>query len=595
MIRDEPVQYVEIDIDQCTLTWGNSPCTAALALNSPNKCYNSWNTCEDQDNYNKGTLTLRFIKPRPKMPIDGRTFYPTLKSVSAYSSTVNIVGFKQGLGSLGRRGTVTVTLDDFPHHGRGVDKYASERVSGAAQFDGVGYDPFQRSLFWIKLKQRNPNYASRPIRVVNTYIYLLDDGTPVWDNTRVETRNFVLTDIKYNYDTKVVTVEGKDVLTLAEKENAVAPSPSSGELAEDITAGASSLELSPSGIGDSEYPSSGYAVVGSEVVKYTRVGDTVTLTERGAEGTTAASHSAEDTFQQAIKFSGERLHEVIQTLLEETDIDPSFYDISAYQTEVERWASTIQVHTVLTEPTAVIEYLGELVTLGVSMWWDDVAQEIKMKLNHPLDFSEAVTEISDDSAIKSLTYEDKDEERITQVHFYSVQEDPTESVEDGSNYARVDVIFDGDAQNENNYGAVRIKSIFCRWLNQGNAAAVRILGRRYLQRFSKAPRYHTILLDAKEDVSLADVLEVTSDAIVDDQGAPVASKLQVISKTEQKQGHEIKYVAQNYSFDENYSFIMENSANVYGSATEAELERGCYIGDENLESFPDGRPFYKIM
>lgn len=594
MIRDEPVQYVEIDLDLCTLTWGNSPCTAALALNTPSKCYNTWNTCADKTNYNKGSLTLRFIKPRPKMPIDGRTFFPTLKDVSAYSSTVNIVGFKQELGSLGRRGTVSVTLDDFPHNGRGVDKYASERVSGAAQFDSVGYDPFDRSTFWVKLKQRNPNYAGRPLRVVNTYIYLLEDGTPVWDNTRVETRNFVLTEIKYNYNSKVVTVEAQDVLTLAEKENAVAPTPSEGVLDADISDTDTTLTLSPSGIGAS-YPTSGYAVIGSEVVKYTRSGDTVTLTQRGAEGTVAASHSEDDTFQEAIKFSGERLHEVIQTLLEQTEIDPSFYNVAAYQTEVERWASTIKVYTVLTEPTAVSEYLGELVTLGVSLWWDDVDQEIKMKINHPLDFTETTTEISDDSAIKTFSVEDKDKERITQVHFYSVQEDPTKSVSDGSNYSRSKVIFDSDAQDPNNYGSTRIKSIFCRWLNQGNNAAINILGRRYLQRFNAAPKYYTLVLDAKEQVGLANILEVTSDFIVDDDGAPRQTKLQVIGKTEQKQGHEIKYLAQSYEFESNYSFIMENTANDYSTATATELERGCYIGDENLTSFPDGREFYRIM
>lgn len=595
MIREEPVQYVEIELDSCSLTFGNSPCTAALALGTANKCRNTWNTCADQANYTKSTLVLRFIKPRPKMPIDGRTFFPYLESVSSFSSTVNIVGFKQDLGSLGRRGTVTVSINDFPYNDKYTDKYASERVTGDAQFSGVGYNPLDRATFWTKVRKWTPNYAGRPIRIVDTFIYLLEDGTPVW-STEMKTRHFIITDIKLEFDNKKVTVEGKDVITLAEKKSAVAPKVSSGSLLADITDTATSLTLTPSGIGDSEYPASGHAVIGSEVVSYTRSTDTVTLTGRGLYGTTADDHSEGDTFQQAKVFEDALVNDVIDYLLAETEVDPAFFDTANYAAEAARWAPTIRINTVLTKPDAVIKYLGELSTLGVSMWWDDIDQLIKMKMNHPIDYTETVTPASDDSSIKSISVDDKDEERITQVHFYSVQSDPTVSLEDKSNYDRINVIVDSDSQNENNYGDTRIKEIFCRWFNTGNSAAVTTIGTRYLQRFVLAPKYTTLVVDKKDgDAKLADVIEVTSKYITDVNGEPFASNLQVIGRSEIKSGHEVKYTLQSYDFDRAYAFIMENDANGYDTATQEELNTGCYIVDETTLQFPDGRKPYYIM
>lgn len=597
---EEPVQYVEIDIDTCTLTWGTGACTAALSLGTPNKCRNTWGTCgissaTRADVYDKGVLTLRFIKSRPKMPIDGRLFFPVLTNISSFSATANIVGFKTGLGTLGRRGTVTVNLDDFPYNDNYTDKYSQERISGDAQFDSVGYNPFQKSTFWTKLRNWSPNYAGRPLRVIDTFIYLLSDGTPVWSGVKA-TRNFIVTDIKQDYTNKKVTVEGKDVLTLAEKESAVAPKPSKGKLLADITTDATEATLTPEGIGDLEYPTEGYLIIGKEVMSYTRSGDVLTLTERGAEKTEATTHNSGDLVQQAKRFQNASINEVVEYLLGETDVDPAFIPTADYATEVGRWAPTLRINTILTRPEAVTKYLGELSTLGVSLWWDDIDQEVVLRMNHPLDFTETVIPVSDDSSIKSISVVDKDEERITQVHFYCVQSNPTDSLDNKNNYDRIELIFDADAQYVDNYNGTRIKEIFCRWFNTGNDAAVGVIGSRYLQRFNTSPKYHTIVVDKKDGLGkIGDVLEVTSQYTVDVNGTPEATNLQIIGKTELMQGHEIQYSVQSYDFDIFSSFIMENDANGYDTATEAELNIGCYIVDETTLIFPDGRQPYSIM
>lgn len=600
MPREEPVQYIEIDFDACSLTFGVGACTAILSGSTPDKCRNTWNTCSLSDSdrqniYNKTTLTLRFIQPRPLIPIDGRHFFPKLKTVSSFSSTVNIAGFTKTVGSIGRRATVSATIDDFSYHDGIVDPYATQRQTGAAQFSGVGYNPTDRSTFWSKIRRWSPNYVNRPLRIVDTYIYLDDNGVAQWAVEK-KTRHFIIKDIKQNWDNKTVTIDAQDVLTLAEKESAVAPKPSRGVLAGDISESSSTLILKPTGIGNSEYPAVGRLVVGSEVMSFTRVNDTVTLTGRGLDGTEKTSHNASDSVQVAKKFTKASLYSVLVYLLGETDIDPVFLDNAGYLAEFTRWAPSLQITTTLTSSEPVIEYLGELAALGVSVWWDDVDQKVKAKLNHPLDYTETVFNVSDDSSIKGMSIEDKDDERITQVHYYSVQADPTKSLTDKNNYDRVQVIIDADAQDADSYGDTRIKEVFCRWFNAGNDASVKIIANRYLQRFNTAPRYHTLTVDKKDgNIQLSDIIEVTSNSIVDDNGLPIPTNLQVIGKTDLKAGHEVRYTTQAYEFAVAASFIMANTANGYNSATALELERGCYIVDENTLVFPDGRDPYLIV
>ena len=590
-IKREPVQIVEIDIDFCTLTYGTGSCTAVLGTDSQRKCFNSWNTCPVKTSFVKGSLTLRFINSRSNLPIDGNIYFPTLDSVSAFSSSVNIAGSNPKLGQLGKRGKVTVQLQDFPYHDRYTDKYADERVSGDAQVDEGGYNPVDRGTFWTKFKKRHPNYAGRPLRVKNAYI--LEDGTLSVE----QTRHFIITDLVGPSDNNSVTLEAKDILSLAEKQAAVAPKASNGQLASDITtANSISFDLTPAGIGDDEYPASGYAAMGRELVQYTRSSDTITLTARGEESTEAKEHKTGATFQQALRYTNQNIDDVVTDLLTNyTSIDPTFIPSADYAAEIDVWAPNVLINTTIVKPTSVAELLGEMSVLGTSIWWDDVAQEVKLAQNKPLDFQQVPTAISDDDSIKAIDQKDRDEERITQVHFYSVQTDPFGGVKDKSNYDRINVTLDPDAQNVNNYNETRIREVFCRWLNVGNDIAVNLASSRLLKRFNSAPIYTTITLDAKDiSIGLFDILNVTSRVITDGAGKPLASKLQVVEKTETRSGHEVKIVAQSYNYPDARGFIMVNTAPDYSSATEEEKNGGCYIIAAANSSFPDGREAYQI-
>jgi hypothetical protein len=584
----EPVQIVEIDIDYCSLTYSVGACTAVLGTTGVRKCYNTFATCQAAAAFDKVPLTLRFANTRSNFP-KGQTYFPVLESVSAFSSSVNIAGSNPKLGDLGKRAKVTAQLVDFPYHDRYTDKYQAERVSGTAQTDEAGYDPMDRGTFFTKLKYRFPFYAGRPMRVIDGFI---SNGALV----DTQTRHFIVTDMKGPDSSGRVTIEGKDVLTLADKKSSLAPNPSRGVIDRDLDEVATAFTLLPAGVG-SEYPASGFAVIGSEIVSFTRSGDNITLTGRAARGSEVSSHNIDDSFQIAIDYEDEFLDDVIYDLfVNYSGIDPAFIDTAAWETEVRRWGPNKKIFTTITEPTGVADLVGELAVIGVSIWWDDVNQKIGLRLTKPPSPFETITEYNDNAHIKAISQEDRDEDRLTQIHFYSVQSDPTEDVKNKSNYDRIRATIDVVAEQANSYNDTRVREVFFRWFNRGNDTQARLSSLRLLQRLRSAPKSYTILLDAKDrDIGLTDVIRVTSRVITDETGKPEPALLQVTQKVEKKSGHEVEISAQSYLYDNKYGWIMENTANVYGSATATEKATGAYIVDGTTLTFPDGAGPYFII
>ena len=590
MANREPIQYVEIDVDYCTRTYGSSPCLAVLGTTGSRKCFNTYATCQFKSAFTKTTKTLTFINNRANIPI-GLQAYPVLldRGVSAFSSTVNIAGSDPRMSAFGRSATVTVNLQDFVDSDSTFDKYFTQRINGMAQADNVGYNPKDYGTFFTRLKARWPYYAGRPMRVVDGFV---DGGVLTID----QTRHFIITNIAGPDSNGKVTIEGKDVLALADDKKALAPKPSRGKLGADIDLVATTFNLTPSGIG-TEYPASGYATIGSEVVSYTRSTDTITLTGRGLKGTVASTHSLGDSFQEAINLESARIDDTIYDLLVTyAKVDPSFCPkTTEWEPEITRWMSSVLLDTVITKPTGVSQLLGELADLGISIWWDDVNQKIKILANHPVG-SASITDISDRNNIKKIEQEDQDEDRITQVHFYTKQSDPTKDYKDKSNYDQIQVIVDTTAEGVNAYNDTKVREVFCRWLNNGADAVVRVQALRLLQRFNTPPVHYTITLDTQDrDLGLTDVLRLDSRVSTDEAGFPVQKLLQVFRKEETRFGHELKVSAQAFIYEGRYGYIMPNGSPVYGSATETQKATGAFFVSGSTLVFPDGTGPYVFI
>ena len=359
------------------------------------------------------------------------------------------------------------------------------------------------------------------------------------------------------------------------------------------------FDLIPAGIG-ADYDASGRASIGSEIVSFTRSGDTITLTGRGLDGTEAASHSADDLFQQAFRAEGRTVAQVARDLLRDfAGIDSGFIPFSDWADEADRWLSGFDLTATIAKPTGVTKLIGELAQLGVIWWWDNENQEIKMRANRPLDLGETAPALSDEKTFIEGATDNRDlhEERVSRVLFWHGIIDSTGSVTDGENFRRVSVAVDTAAESDTEYAQTQVYEIFSRWLGDGNDSVANAVASRLLNRYRDTPREISFTYDAKDasNVVVASPVTVTSRLLVDDTGNSLPTEMQVTSVEEVVAGHRLKATAQDYQFSGRYGFVTENTRSDYASATDEEKLKGTYIVDETSLTFGDGTGPYLMF
>lgn len=577
----EVFEMVEIDLPLCTRVYGSAPCTAVLGTSGVRKCYNLRATCQDPANYNAGgPLTLRFCRPG-RIP-HGVLAFPTLGRVSQNSASVNIAGSDPRSSQLGKRATLSFDIGDFTYHERGIDPYVSERVSGTAQTDEGGYRPEDRGTFLAKLKTRWPNYQDASVRLIRGYLV----NGAITDQT---TYRYLMSEMA-GPSKGVVRCEALGVLNLADPKKALCPKPSNGRITLDMNAVVTNFTVTPTGAG-AEYAASGFVQIDNEIMSFTRSGDVFTVT-RGRRGTVAASHTAGATAQQTYSPRLVRIDEVARQLVQNFTATPSSYvDFAEWQAEVNIWAPGLVLETDIGTPTPVSTLLAELSDLGCTVFEDEQAGKLRLRLNRPV-LGETIRDVSDRSA-KEITQEDRDEDRITQVLFRHKRSDPTKALTDKANFQRN--ILTVDTEVTLLWGSSKTREIVTRWLDQGDDATVQIVSQRLLNRFKTAPKRVRVLLDARDkSAKLMDVVRLASEDVPDETGKASNLLWQIIGRSEPIPYHEIMVEMQAFDFVAKYGFIMQNTANVYGSATDTEKQFGGYIVGASLK-FPDGADPYRII
>lgn len=579
-IGREPFVIVEIDQDFCNLTYGIAPCTAAIGVTGTQKCFNTAQTCQDRANYDRGALTLRFGQPIERHGYDA-VIFPTLRGVSTKPSEINIAGTDRNISPLGKRSRVTITLSDHPHHDRGIDPYIDERT----------YDAMTRGTFWSKWLARNPFFAGREIRVREGY---LGDALASY-----QTRRYIIENIT-GPNNGTVTIHAADPLKLTEATRAQAPRASTGVIETDITDTATSLTLTPAGIGDTEYATSGIVRIGGELIEFTRSSDVMTLVSRGLRGTDVESHDNGDIVQEVLVFDGVSVEQAIYDLLDGyTSIAPDMITLADWQAEAALWLQGFRVSAWITEPTSVGKLLAELQQQCLCyIWWDERDQQIQFRAIRPLMPTDTSRPLDWQSHIiaDSFQLEARPDERISQVWIYYDQINPTEGLEDGSNYRRLRVRADLDAETADEYGEQRIRKIFSRWFTSANDAATLATSVRILNRFRDAPTVITMDLDAKDrDLVVADIVVVTHPDMVDETGEASPRSQQIVSLDEFDAGHALRIKTRPYEFTARYAFMMANGSPDFFDISEEARDGivGYICPDSGV--FSDGSPGYRII
>lgn len=564
----------------------NGGCSASAASGS--ECYNTRKTCQDTARYSKTAKTYRFVQPVEGLPI-------TVDMIPCISGKPSYAPMKITPGKgLGHRGQVQVKLRDFTYHDRGIDPYVATR----------SYTPEAQGTYWGKLLARNPYYRGRPMRIRTGY---LGDS---WDWGNFQTRLYIIDNISGPDKSGMVTITGKDPMTLLDDDRAQCPAPSTGVLAAGINSTATSFNLSPSGIGNSEYPTSGTLRIGSEEMTFSsRTADAVSGVTRAVNGTEADDHDADDVVQLAKVWSGVNVVDVIDDLLNnfvdgfDTSWIPYDQGISGPATGTDdEWdeekgfyLSSNDITRTLSKPTGINKIISELTEQHLfNMFWHDTDQELKIHAIAPPKANAPVGAFDDDSNILAdsvrLTLDEK--ARVSQVWVYYNRIDNTEGGKPEA-YHNLYIAADLNQEDADLYGTKAVKIIYADWV-PSQALAAQLAG-RVLSRFYQVPKIIRFAVDAKDsDKSPSDLVSITTRFIQNEAGAREATRFEILQVDEKEAGHRAEIEALVSSFNGLYGFIGPDTLGDYSAESDANKQAYAFICPDS-GVFADGSNGYKII
>jgi hypothetical protein len=440
-----------------------------------------------------GTETFRFAQATDYLSnsIDA---IPSIGDVSFSPATISLGE------NLGMRASLKIAFNDHKH-----------------VFNG---EPYGQGTFWGKWRGRyGTKLRGCPVRLIR--------GVVGQTLEQMETRHYILEASEGPTPGASYMIEAKDVLKLADDDRAQAPYISNGKLTGAINSSTTSAALTPTGIGNLEYPASGWICLGGkEVVAFTRSGDALTIT-RGQFGSVAQQHSAGDRAQLVLRYDGDNVADILYDLfVTYAGVPAGYINLAEWQAETAAQLGVIYAAT-LCEATSVRKLVSELIQqAALAVWWDDRAQKIRLQVLREIS-TDADTFGEDRIIAGSLSVKEQPTKRISQIWSYYGQRDPTDAAakEDGYRAALATV----DLTTEDAYGSAAVTKLQCRWIETLSAAER--LNQIQLSRFRDPPRNFNFSLAFNELVNLAGGYQLTWWANQDETGLAVPAKIQITKIT----------------------------------------------------------------
>lgn len=457
---------------------------------------------------------VKFIRPTSKN-LKGLEAIPTLKSISISPSKIDLNG------GLGLRASASLTFDE----------HVDYSVFGT---------PTQGRRYWARWAHENPYYRGDVVKIYSGYI---SDGA--YDIANFTVREYILE--SFSYDGRSAKVSVSDPLKLADDKRAQAPRESTGTLSANVLASdfpTASITLEPVGVGAAEYPVSGVARLGDEIVTFSRSFDNMTIT-RAQYNTAAADHDAGDVLQLCLEYSSQSVSDIVYDLITNyTEVNPSYIDKTQWDNEVAD-AFTVSYSTLITEPKGVNALIKEFAESAPHyLYWDERASLIRLSaLKPPADSSPLYTH--DDHIVEdSFKYSDMHDMRISTIVVAYGQYDPTRPLDEFSNYRNKYVR--EDSSSVTNYGQRQVKTVYSRWITSVNKTAAVLMAARVGRRFASTPRQITVELEAKDGgLWLGDSARFSSEIIVDELENPKNILYQILSAAEARN---FKYTALEHTY-----------------------------------------------
>jgi hypothetical protein len=438
-------------------------------------------------------VTYRFSKPTAYSPRDIEAI-PSMASLSFSPARISLGE------NLGERASLKITFKDHKH------------IFDAEEFDS--------GTFWGKWRARHGTKLRG--RTLRWYQGLLGQTLE-----QMEVRQFIIDSTNGPTPSGEYSIVAKDILKLADNDRAQAPLLSDGYLVSGIDTVETSISLTPTGIGDAEYPASGYvAIGGSEICSFTRSGNNLTIV-RGQLGTDASEHDSGERVQLVLIYTAEDPGDIIKDLLVNyANISADFIPISAWNTETGSFLQTLY-SAVISEPESVNKLVSELIEqAALALWWEPMTPELRLKVLRKI--ATDVDLYSPNNTLEgTLQISEQPGTRISQIWTYYGQRNSLKPVEDTDNYRSVAITVDLESETE--YGGPAIKKIFSRWIPFGARTVALRLNELLLSRYVDPPRTCTFALwrYGSEDPTLGGGYRLESWCLQTIDGAPTDMPIQI--------------------------------------------------------------------
>jgi hypothetical protein len=591
------VEIVELSIDRCQNVYGVSPCSASGAPGT--ECYNTFATCQDKVNFVRGTFTYRFCNsgaPLPRGVANVRPYIIKSELAPTFADP------DQGLAT---RAKVSISLSDEPGSDVEQDPYVQTRAREA------------RSTFWRLFIARTTGFAGRFARVRRGWVTPGPYGDPDYcSGTYFELDTGVFFDLSddalidelYTVDSitgpdakGVVKLVLKDPIKLGDRVKI--PVPTGGKLTSPITA--AGLSFTVDSTDPSEYDKYGYpsdVLIEKEIVRVTsRSGAVFTiasLADRGRYNTIAAAHDAQSGVQLCRSWSSVAPTQILRDLLNEIGIADDNIDLDGFTEEANDWLGVgYELSPVLVKPDNGTTHIKNLVTLlNALMWWGNLDQKVRLKINAPAKHAENVTDFTDTSNIIEGTVKvtNLDDARITRQAVYYGASNPTVDFSKQESYTRGVNVIDEDAEDDNEFGDVRQDVIYAGpWFGPTQSVAATALAQRRLNWKRNVNKQIAWSVDPKDraNAHVGALARLSSNLVVQADGTTQPVAMRITKVREDGESYDIEGVTTRFAG--RFCFISPNGWPDYLGATEAQRFYG-FIAN-STPTMSNGDEAYRIV
>lgn len=545
-----------------TEAWDTNPDVTSVfdIINRPLACFNTRFTCQDPANFNSGTREVKHSNKDRPLPLPGESVIPDLLTIPKYRPGK----IDPRKGKL-ENSSITLNFADGPSNDVGEDLYLEWRT----------YDPLLQGTYYTKLNARNPHYNNRKAEIKRGLFGDTEAEMEVSLNF-TESLSFKKGEASFVFKDRLKRLDKVD-LPVATENVTVDGAVTAG--AGTVPVNDASKLLDPVATGRREF-----IAVEKNVIEYTGISSNdLTGCVWQRFGTSQADLTSEDSVQQAWGFIDTNAADIAHFLLNDVGIEDADIDVTGLEAERDDWLLSAIFTGVWIKPTKAKKILEGLQLQSMfNVYWDENAQEVKLKVTAPPSPLDTIVRLTDRDFLETPSFNNNEASRVSRVLVAYAKRDAFDDDKEWQSFAKAHVVIDGDAELPDLYGEPAIENIFSRWITTG-LWAKRVADRLFSRFKDRAAKLILPVAPKDSTIAPADIIEITTDQFVDKFGAAlVRRQVQVLSRKQKAEAaYELEVMdtvwAPGGASGGRYAFIAPTGHPDYDAATVDERKYG-FIG-----------------